>query len=66
MEGTYGGWEPGEATGRAFVLGQVAVLETDSSLSSHDPQEIARPIVTIELVTWEEFIKFLWLGEYYE
>jgi hypothetical protein len=44
-EGTLGGWEPGDPTGRSFVPGQVAVAKPDGSFGSANPQDLGGPIV---------------------
>ena len=66
VAGAYGGWEPGDSSGREFVPGEVAILEADGTVSTKDPRELKRPIVTIERVTWLDFIHFIEWGEIYE
>jgi hypothetical protein len=60
--GSYGGWEPGDATDRDFVPGPVTVLEDDGTFGTRDPKDIARPRIPIREVTWDDFRYFLRQG----
>lgn len=66
MEGSFGGWEPGDDTGRNFVPGPVAVLNEDGTIGSANPQDIERPHFEIPVVTWGQFQEFLFCGQNYE
>jgi hypothetical protein len=52
VAGCYGGWEPGDPTGREFVPGDVAVLESDGTVAARDPRQVGRPTVSVDRVTW--------------
>lgn len=64
--GSYGGWQSGDATGRDFVPGAVAVVGDDGHLTTADPQDVADPIVALREVSWEDFRSFLGCGQWYE
>src|SRR5262249_46794018 len=64
--GTYGGWQPGDATGRAYVPGPVAVLGEDGRLTTRDPREVPAPRVPVLEVSWDDFCHFLGNGQWYE
>ena len=64
--GSLGGWEPGDPTGRDFVPGQVAVMDSEGNVQSVDPQNIDRTIVDISQLSWEQFQDFLVCGQIYE
>jgi hypothetical protein len=64
--GTFGGWEPGDETGRRFVQGPVAVLTEDGTLRDADPREEEREVVPLPGVTWKVFWNFLGAGQWYE
>jgi hypothetical protein len=64
--GCLGGWEPGDATGRSFVPGQVVVQDAAGELTSVDPQNVPREVQDLERVTWERFEEFLFCGQMYE
>lgn len=66
MAGSFGGWQPGDPTGRGFVPGPVAVLAEDGSLTSAHPEDIPRPTYTIAGITWAQFEQFIWCGQNYE
>ena len=64
-DGAFGGWEPGDETGRSLVPGEVAVL-TDEGIVSVPADQMASPIVELPLLTWEQVADFLWCGQNYE
>jgi len=64
--GTFGGWEPGDFTGRELVPGDVAVVESNGTVTAKDPHELERPIFMIDRVTWSDFIRFVEWGQCYE
>lgn len=64
--GTFGGWEEGDDTGRAYVPGLVAVADASGGLTSMDPRDIEDPEVALSEVTWDTFIDFLDDGQSYE
>jgi hypothetical protein len=64
--GTFGGWEPGDETGREFVPGPVAVLDDRGKIVSREPDEIPRPVFELAEVTWDQFHDFLRSGQHYE
>ena len=66
MAGSFGGWEPTESTGRQFVPGQVAIMDSQGNVQSVDPQSVERPIVMLTQISWEEFQEFLVCGQTYE
>jgi hypothetical protein len=65
-EGAFGGWEPGDDTGRAFVPGEVTYIEPDGTIGSAPPEAFARPIVEMATIDWEAACTFLWNGRHYE
>jgi hypothetical protein len=64
--GSYGGWEPGDDTGRDFVPGPVAAMDPDGKLVDCDPRDLERPANVIVEVTWDDFRDFLGSGQWYE
>jgi hypothetical protein len=65
-EGAFGGWQPDDDTGRAYVPGEVAALDSEGKVVCVAPQEIDNPIYELAEISWEQFIKFLWAGQCYE
>ncbi len=66
MAGSFGGWEPGDATGRQFVPGPVAVLGDDGSIQVANSEDLHQPTVPMLSVTWEKFQDFIICGQIYE
>ncbi len=66
MAGSFGGWAPGDDTGRQHVPGQVAVLGEDGSIQSANPEDLPNPTFEIPTVSWEEFKDFVICGRLYE
>jgi hypothetical protein len=66
MAGSFGGWEPGDETGRQFVPGPVAVLGNDGSIQTANPEDLHQPTVLLPSVTWEQFQDFIICGQIYE
>jgi hypothetical protein len=64
--GTFGGWQEGDDTGRAYVPGPVVVLDASGALVSVDPRDVDDPVVELEPITWETFSDFLGSGQCYE
>lgn len=65
LAGSYGGWQPGDETGRVYVPGPVLILG-EAGLESRDPEEIEEPIFFLPEITWADFRDFLLQGQYYE
>lgn len=66
MDGSLGGWEPGDPTGRDFVPGQVAVISSQGTVESVDPQDLERPVVDLPGLSWDQFQNFIVCGQIYE
>lgn len=66
MAGSFGGWEPGDDTGREYVPGPVAVLADDGSIQSANPENLPNPIFDMPTVNWEDFKEFVICGQIYE
>jgi hypothetical protein len=66
MAGSFGGWEPGDATGRSFVPGLVAVLAEDGSMVAVDPATLERRVSVLPEISWDQFKDFLVCGQIYE
>ena len=66
MAGSFGGWEPGDDTGRQFVPGPVTVVADDGSIQTANPEDLHQPTVQMPLVTWEQFKDFIICGQIYE
>ncbi|MEM8534122.1 MAG: hypothetical protein AAGF95_24965, partial [Chloroflexota bacterium] len=66
MAGTFGGWEPGDTSGREFVPGTVAVLADDGSIQDANSEDIPRDHHEISTVSWEELKDFIICGQIYE
>jgi hypothetical protein len=64
--GSYGGWQPGNETGREYVLGPVMALGDDGEFHECDPREVRAPVAIIREVSWANFRDFLGDGEWYE
>jgi hypothetical protein len=65
VEGTFGGWQAGDA-GRVLVSGQVAAVGPDGTITSMDAAEIDDPVEPLGRITWERFAEFLYSGQSYE
>jgi hypothetical protein len=50
-EGTFGGWEPADDTGRSFVPGMVAVLDANGEMTTADPESLPRPNFDIDVIS---------------
>lgn len=66
MAGSFGGWQPGDNTGRQYVPGKVAVLTHDGSIQSVNPEDLPNPISQMQVIEWEQFKDFLFCGQAYE
>jgi hypothetical protein len=66
MAGSYGGWQPGDPTGREYVPGPVAVLGDDGKITASDPRDVPEPVASIREVSWDDFQSFLGCGQWYE
>lgn len=64
--GTFGGWQEGDDTGRAYVPGPVAVLDASGAMTTMDPRDIEDPVVALPEITWQELVEFLEAGQSYE
>lgn len=64
--GSFGGWEPGDGTGREYVPGEVVVTNPDGTLGSADPRDLPNPVEALTAVTWDDFYHFLGQGQWYE
>lgn len=59
IAGSFGGWEPGDETGRGYVPGLVAVLADDGSIQSANPEDVPNPTFEMPFLTWEHFKDFI-------
>jgi hypothetical protein len=66
VAGTFGGWQEADDTGRSYVPGPVAILDSSGALTSIDPRDIDDPVVGLPQITWEVFVDFLDAGRRYE
>jgi hypothetical protein len=66
MAGTFGGWQPGDDTGRDYVPGPVAVMGDDGQITSCDPRDVPNPVAPIVEITWDDFRTYLGDGQWYE
>ena len=66
VDGTFGGWQPGDTTGRDYVPGNVAVFDARGRITAVNPWDIDSPTYEITAVSWEKFADFLWAGQSYE
>lgn len=66
MAGSFGGWEPGDDTGRQYVPGPVAVLGDDGSIQSANPEDLPIPTFNMPMINWEHFKAFVICGQSYE
>lgn len=66
MTGSFGGWQPGDDTGREYVPGPVAVMGEDGSIQSANPEELVNPIYEMPVVSWEQVKEFVICGQVYE
>jgi hypothetical protein len=64
--GAFGGWEPGDETGRQPVPGRVAVLAEDGTIRDMVAEEVERPVVELETLDWAMLVDFLECGQTYE
>lgn len=65
-QGHFGGWAPGDDTGRDYVSGPVLVLEEDGRLAERAPQDVPNPIFPLPAIDWDDFRRFLEQGQSYE
>ena len=66
MAGSLGGWEPDDLTGRQFIPGEVAVVDSEGKFTVVKPQDVERPIIAMPQFTWEHFSDFVECGQMYE
>lgn len=66
LSGSFGGWEPGDDTGRELVPGTVAVVGADNTLTPVKPEELDEPHYSLTSISWEQVEEFLWAGQNYE
>ena len=66
LAGSFGGWEPDDDSGRAFVPGEVMAMGDDGELKAVAPEEIERPRFELSVIPWEDIEEFLWCGANYE
>ncbi len=66
MAGSFGGWEPGDDSGRAFVPGEVMAMDEAGELKPMAPEDVERPQFEMEIIPWDEIEEFLWCGANYE
>jgi hypothetical protein len=64
--GSFDGWEEGDATGRMFVPGPVAVIDASGAMTSVDPRATESSVAALPPITWEMFVDFLDMGRLYE
>lgn len=64
--GAFGGWEPGDDTGRHLVPGKVAVMDADGSIQAVDAQELESTVFGISTLSDEDLCEFFWSGQSYE
>jgi hypothetical protein len=64
--GSYGGWQPGDDTGRQYVPGLVTVVGDDGRFEDRDPRDIPAPVGPVGTVSWADFREFLGAGQWYE
>jgi hypothetical protein len=65
-DGAFGGWEPGDQTGRELVAGRVAVLSEDGTLTNMAAADLERPVIQLSRLDWAMLIGFLECGQFYE
>jgi len=66
VAGTFGGWQEGDATGRSYVSGPVAILDPTGAITALDPRNIDEPVVEVPRISWKMFVDFLNAGQWYE
>ena len=64
--GAFGGWQPGDDTGRVLVPGEVAYFKEDGAIGSAPASAFHHPIQVIDPLSWEDAIEFLRCGQSYE
>lgn len=66
MAGSSGAWEPGDATGRDYVPGPLALVAETGSIQLAQPEALPNPSIEITRLTWEYFQDFVICGQIYE
>lgn len=66
INGTLGGWQPDDDSGRMYVPGLVATLDENGNIVSMNPEDIPNPIYEVPYVTWDVFQDILRSGQMYE
>jgi hypothetical protein len=66
MAGSFGGWEPGDESGREYVPGPVAVLTNTGSIQSVNPEDLLNSTFEMPSVGWAHFKDFVICGQIYE
>jgi hypothetical protein len=66
MAGTYGGWSPGDTTGRIYMPGKVAFLNEEGKFEDRDPDTLPNPVYPLAQISWDDFQHFLVMGQVYE
>ena len=64
--GAFGGWEPGDQTGRELVSGMVAVVGEAGTIGAMAAEHIERPVIELDRVEWSMLVDFLECGQLYE
>jgi hypothetical protein len=65
-EGSFGGWQPGDAGERELVPGDVAYLKPDGTIGSAPSGAFEHPIQELCKIDWDLATEFLRAGQYYE
>jgi hypothetical protein len=66
VEGSVGGWEPGDSTGREFVQSQAIMPDGGRNTGVVEPRDVECRVFQIATLSWEQFAEFLELGRLYE
>jgi hypothetical protein len=66
MAGTYGGWEPEDVTGRGYAPGTVVILSESGEYDERELASLPNLIYVINQIHWDDFRKFLFMGQWYE
>jgi hypothetical protein len=66
LQGSFGGYQEGDDTGRELVPGEVAVLDEEGNIEAVDPHALAPVVSDLGDIGWEDVERFLCCGQVYE
>jgi hypothetical protein len=66
LAGAFGGWEPADSGGRQLVPGEVAVIGPEGEIETRDPADIESSVFSMPDIDWNDCLRFIQCGQWYE